>query len=171
MESDAFPIEFKTGIHRLEHLGGHYLEIPASVVKRLGGKFNVRLLCTVNGALTFRCGIVALGEGAGYISLNAERMKKTGAKAGDEVRILLAADPSEYGMEVPPELEEVLRQDPEGERRFRQLVPGKRRFVIRFVSGVKSSGLRVEKAVLVIANLKRLPPGKESFKGLVEQPS
>ena len=67
-------------------------------------------------------------------------------------------------MEMPPELAELLRQDEEGKTRFNQLTPGRQRYIIHYVSAVKSSQLRIDRAILLIENLKKLPKGKESFR-------
>ncbi|MFL5751796.1 MAG: DUF1905 domain-containing protein [Bacteroidia bacterium] len=161
-------VKFTTYIDKLKHLVGmHYLLIPARVVKKLGGKFSMRLLCTVNGKLTFQAGLVALGDGDAYISINAKRMKEIGVKTGDEVKVALKEDKSEYGMEVPAELNELLKQDDEGMRRFKMLSPGKQRYIIHYVSTVKSSNKRLERAVLLITNLKRAPEGKETFRQML----
>ena len=159
---------FVTRIYRLEHLVGmHYLEIPAQVIEQLGGKLNVRLLCTVNQSLTFQCGMVALGNGNAYISINAKRMKQIGVKFGDEVSVSLEKDKSEYGMDVPEELSALLEQDEEGKRRFDMLPPGKQRYIIYYVSQVKRSQLRIDRAILLISNLKLLPEGNESFREML----
>jgi hypothetical protein len=161
-------IEFTTNVKRLEHLlKMHYLEIPAKVIKSLGGKLNVRLICTVNNSLSFQCGMVALGNGKAYISVNAKRMKELGIKESDKVKLNLSVDPSKYGMEVPPELMELFRQDKEGKRRFEALSPGKQRYIIYYVSGVKSSQLRIDRALFLIGNLKNLPKGNESFREIL----
>ena len=132
------PIRYTIAIQKLEHLVGmRYLEVPADIIKKLGGKFNVRLLCTVNNAITFQGGLVALGEGSGYISLNLKRMKEIGVKDGELVRVTLNADESKYGMEVPTELKELFKQDKEGKKRFDRLSPGRQRYVIHYVSSVK----------------------------------
>ncbi|MFD2247718.1 YdeI/OmpD-associated family protein [Pontibacter ruber] len=165
---DSFLITYKTPIRRLQHLVNmHYLEVPAEVVQQLGGKFNVRLLCTVNSALTFQCGLVALGSGSGYISLNAKRMKELGVRVGEQVQVNLRKDESRYGMEMPAELAELLEQDEEGKRRFGTLTPGRQRYIIHYVASVKSSQLRIDRAILLIENLKMLPAGKESFRGML----
>ncbi|WP_114783224.1 DUF1905 domain-containing protein [Botryobacter ruber] len=162
------PVTYKTSINRLEHLmGTHYLEVPPEVIQQLGGKLKQRLHCTVNHTLTFQCGLVALGQGAAYISLNNKRMKEAGIKFGDVVHVSLQPDESEYGMEVPEELAELLRQDDEGQRRFRLLTPGKQRYIIQYVASVKSSQLRIDRALLLINNLKTLPVGKESFRQML----
>ena len=161
-------ISFNTPIRRLEHLVGmHYLEVPRELVEQLGGKFNMRLLCTVNGALTFQGGLVALGQGNAYISINNKRLKQLGVRHGDVVQVALEEDKSQYGMEVPEELAELLLQDDAGRDRFSRLTPGRQRYIIHYVASVKSSQLRVDRAILLIENLKRLPPGKESFREML----
>ncbi|HEY0031120.1 MAG TPA: YdeI/OmpD-associated family protein [Bacteroidia bacterium] len=162
------PITYKTKIYKLEHLVGmHYLEVPADIIDQLGGKFKMRLLCTVNDKLTFQGGLVALGNGNGYISINISRLKKLGLKFKDEVSVSLKKDDSEYGMEMPEELRELLEQDEEGMRRFKMLTPGKQRYIIHYVNTVKNSQLRIDRAILLISNLKKTKEGKESFRAML----
>lgn len=159
---------FKTHIDRNEKLlGVHYLHIPAAQIKKLGGKLNIRLLCSINNHETFQCGMVALGEGNAYITVNNKRMKQFGLKFMDEVRVELTVDESEFGMDVPEELIVLFEQDKEGFRRFSLLPPGKQRYIIYYVSGVKNTQKRIDRAIFLIENLKKLPEGKESFAGML----
>ena len=161
-------IIFKTKIYKLEHLVGmHYLEIPPDVIDALGGKLKVRLICTVNEKISFQCGLMALGHGCAYISINAKRMKELGVKFKDSVSVSLKKDESEYGMEMSEELKELLNQDDEGKRRFDQLTPGMQRYIIYYVSGVKSSQLRINRAIKLITNLKKTKEGKEEFSDIL----
>lgn len=157
-------IHFTTTIFPLPHLAGNYLEISNVIVQKLGGKFSLRLICTVNNYLTFQTGLIALGSGTAYISLNAARMKKLGVKVGDTVEVSLQKDESKYGAEMPEELTEILNLDEEGFRRFENLVPGKSRYIIQYLIKIKSPQLRIEKALRIIENLKKCPEGKEAFK-------
>ncbi|WP_247234279.1 YdeI/OmpD-associated family protein [Telluribacter sp. SYSU D00476] len=162
------PTTFTTRIHSLDYLlGMTYLEIPPDVVQQLGGSFSMRLICTVNNALDWQCGLVALGQGAAYISISAKRMKALRVRLGDEVLVSLVKDESEYGVPVPEELQELFGQDPEGFQRFKQLAPGKQRYIINYVATVKNSQLRVDRAIQLIENLKRLPAGRESFRAIL----
>lgn len=161
-------VTYKSKIYKLEHLVGmHYFEVPVDVIEKLGGKFKMRLLCTINGKLTFQGGIVALGNGNGYISINAARLKKLGLKFKDEVSVTLKKDESKYGMAMPEELKELLDQDEEGMRRFKMLPPGKQRYIIYYVGMVKSSQKRIDRAILLITNLKKTKEGKESFREML----
>jgi hypothetical protein len=160
-------INYKTHINKLPHLPGHYFEVPPEVVQQLGGTFKVRVLCTINDKLTFQGGLVALGNGSGYISINNARLKQLCLQSGNEVQVKLEPDESEFGMEFPDELTELLSQDEEGKRRFYLLPPGKQRYIIYYVAGVKNSQLRIDRALLLINNLKQLPLGKESFREML----
>lgn len=160
-------ISFKTKIFKLEHLSGHYLDVPASIVKRAGGTGKQRFVCTVDKKVTWKCGLVSHKAGGAYILLNKKLMLSGKFNVGQAVNVVLKKDASKYGMDVPPELKELFIQDSAGKERFDGLVPGKRRYIIYYINQVKSPALRVERAVRLIKNLKGLPPGKESFAGLL----
>ena len=161
------PISLSTHIDKLSYLKTYYLEIPASVVKKVGGIGKVRLLCEVNKQITFQCGLVSLPEGKAYISINSKRMKELGIENGDTVDVVLTEDKSEFGVDVPEELEELFKQDSEAKRRFDLLKPGMQRYILNHVNTVKSPQLRVDKAFMLISNLKKLTQGKETFKEIL----
>lgn len=164
----AFKIKLSSRIEQLPHLVGmHYLLIPAAAVKKMGGKFNARVICTVNNKLKYQGGIVALGEGNGYISINKSRLKQLGVKAGDVVDFRLENDNSEFGMTVPEELVEMFIQDDEAKSRFDALTKGMQRYIIHYVTSVKSSQLKIDRAFMLLSNLKKLPKGKETFRAML----
>ena len=154
-------------VFKLPHLGGHYLEVSKETVSELGGSVNCRLICTLNEKSSFQTGLVALGEGKAYIILNAKRMKLIDIKEGDTVDIILVIDNSKYGVEMPVELEEILRLDEEAFDRFEKLAPGKQRYLLQHIGKIKNVTKRIDRAIQIVENLKRLPSGKESFEGLL----
>jgi len=160
-------IKFKSKIKKLEHLSGHYIQVPAPVVVKIGGISKQRWICTIDGSLSWQCGIVAHKLGSGYVILNQKLMKKGELKEGMLINVELKKDKSKFGMTVPQELAELLAQDREGISRFEALAPGKLRYIIYYVNQVKSPQLRIERAVRCINNLKKLPKGKESFAGIL----
>jgi Bacteriocin-protection, YdeI or OmpD-Associated/Domain of unknown function (DUF1905) len=164
------PVEFKTTIEELQHLAGHYFELSPSIIKKLGGKMSIRLIATVNKKISWQCGPMALGKGSAYITISAKRMKELGVKPGDTIHISIVKDESKYGVDVPEELGELLKQDPEGEERFEALTPGMQRYIINYVATVKSPRLKLERALMLITNLKKLKKGKESFREILGLP-
>lgn len=164
-------IEFETHIDLLQHLTGmHYMFIPSSIVTELGGGFSRRLIATVNNQISWQCGLMSLREGHAYISITNKRMKELGVKLGDNIELKLEEDPSKYGVEMPEELQAVLDLDPEGYARFEALKPAMQRYTINYVSSVKNTDKRIERALLLINNLKTLKPGQEDFREMLGKP-
>jgi len=161
--------EFSSHLDHLSKLKLHYVTVPADILNEVGG-IGERVMCSINGHDAFHAGMVALGGGAAYITINKKRMKAFGIDKGDQVQVYLSPDNSKYGMEVPEELMALLDQDDEGRKRFEDLTAGKQRYIIHYVSQVKSSQLKIDRAILLINNLKALPVGEFDFRKLLGLP-
>ena len=129
--------------------------------------YHQRYFIQVNDSEVWQAGVVALGDNKGYITVKKEILKKNHLTIGDEVTVTLERNFSEYGIEVSEEFLEVLRQDPEGERRFNLLALGMRRYIIYYVNLVKSSNKKIERALFLISNLKNIPEGQEDFRKIL----
>lgn len=165
--NSTFPtIHFQSEVGRNNPLKVYYLNVPPDVVQALGGKMGIRFLCTIKN-ITWQAGLVALGEGWAYINLSTKRMKEAGLSLGSSVEVKLEPDQSEYGATIPEELQAVFDTDPEGYARFQGLTKGMQRYIIHHADGVKSPQLRVERALMMIENLKKLPVGKEEFRRIL----
>lgn len=160
-------LSFRTKVQKMQDWNMHYLALPQKVFQSLGGKYKLRLKCEVNEMPAFSCGLMPMGGGIAFIMLSKKRMKDLGLAGASTVSVKIRLDNSKYGMEVPAELKEVLRQDPEGKKRFQKLSPGKQRNIIHHVSVLNNVDKKVDRAVTLIENLKRLPEGKEDFAGIM----
>jgi hypothetical protein len=89
-----------------------------------------------------------------YIMVNKEVRTRLQIYSGNTVQVSLKLDDSKYGMAMPEELEEVLRQDPEGDELFHALTPGKQRSLMWQVSKGKDVDLRIHRALIIIQHLK-----------------
>ena len=157
---------YRTNVVKFEDFSMHYLAVPTKVVQALGGKFRARLLCSINGTTPFHCALNPLGDGQGYLTLSKARMSGLRLRPGFEVRVELKPDSSKYGMPVPPEFREVLRQDEEAKRRFAKLKPGKQRTLLHYVAGTANVDLRIERSLRLLTNLKGLEEGRETIPAL-----
>lgn len=165
-------IIFDSQIDRLDKLRLYYVEIPYAVLEqtKLDSDKTIyaqRFLIQLNDSEIWQAGAVSLGNQRGYISVKSALLKKLNLALGSKVRVQLQRDLSEFGMEVSPELAEVLHSDPEAHMRFQQLPAGKQRYIIYYVNQVKSSDKRIERSLLLLGNLKKSMPGKESFRELL----
>lgn len=159
--------EFTIGYH--EKLKLHFLEIPESVLLELNeskesGKYNQRVVISIGDRISWQGGIVALGEGSGYITFSKARMKALDVHLGDKVKCTLEKDHSEFGHDFPIEFQEVLAQDPDAKDRFYKLSPGKQRTIIYYINQVKASDKRIDKCLFFMKNLKNCPEGKETMR-------
>jgi hypothetical protein len=133
--------------------GGH-IPVRTEEVKALleGDK---RVICTVNGSVRYHAALLGDGMGAYFVLLNKARARKLALRIGDPVVIELEKDNSKYGMDMPEEFEVLLEQDEEGAKYFDKLTPGKKRNLIHIVGSVKSSDIRLRKAVTILNYLKQ----------------
>lgn len=161
----AKKISFLARIALVKSFNTHFFEVPAAQVKAIGG-FGTRVVVSVGRKLKFQAAVQGAGGGKGSIWLNKSRLAALGASDGARMKISLEVDKSEYGMEMPEELEELLKQDEEGARRFRALTKGKQRNILYYVSGVKDPDKRLDRAIFLLTNLKGLPEGKETVRGI-----
>jgi hypothetical protein len=144
----------------------HHFIVPEKVSEYIL-KDNRRLICTINEKLSFQCGIFPKGKSIYFINLNKENRTKLGIIAGDDLSIELTRDDSKYGFPIPSVFEELLIQDPEGEKLFHALTPGKQRSLLYIIAKPKSERLQLEKGLVILDFLKSFD-GKIDFKGLSE---
>ncbi|MEZ4688388.1 MAG: DUF1905 domain-containing protein [Bacteroidia bacterium] len=115
-----------------------------------------RVICTLNGSERFHCALMPDGNGGYFINLNKELRAALDLELGDEVSFCLERDESKYGMPMPEELEELLRQDEEFDHYFHALTPGKQRNLIYIAAKPKSSDTRLRKALADMEHMKEM---------------
>ncbi len=132
----------------------HFLTVPRAKVANFGFKGNLRrVICTLNGSVTFQCSLFP-NKGDYLITLNKKLRDKFGLEVGDTVTVELEKDESKYGMPMPAEFAEVLRQDPEGKRLFNALSPGNQRVMLKLIVFVKDVDKRIVRSLVGIELLK-----------------
>ena len=89
-----------------------------------------------------------------YIIVNKKRRDELGLAAGDMVDVILEKDESKYGLPMPPEVKEVLRQDKEGNKLFHALSPGKQRSMIYWLTRTKDIDRRIHETFIFLEHLK-----------------
>lgn len=135
--------------------GWHFLIIEPKVVEKFGfeGK-SKRVLCSIKNAEPFPCALMPWGD-IFYIMVNKLRRAELGLNVGDTVDVVLEKDESKYGMPMSAELQEVLRQGPEGSNLFHKLTAGKQRSMIWFIGKIKDIDKRIHTALIFVEHLKK----------------
>lgn len=134
--------------------GWHFLVVERKYVDKLGfeGR-SKRVLCSIKGAEAFPCALMPWGD-IFYIMVNKLRRAELGLTVGDRVEIVLERDESKYGMPMPEELDEVMRQDPEGSKLFHSLTAGKQRSMMYYIAKIKDIDNRIHTSLVLMEHLK-----------------
>lgn len=134
--------------------GWYFLDIPRKIGKRFETDPKTRrVVCTLNNKHTFQCALMP-NKGEFVISINKPIREKLGIGDGDTVDVELVADTSKYGLPMPAELAEVLRQDRDGDKLFHALTPGKQRSLLYLVNIAKGIDRRIHTALIILEHLK-----------------
>jgi len=132
----------------------HILKFPKELVASFSFKGNLRrVICALNGAETYNCALFP-SKNDYFITVNKKLRDRFGLKIGDLVSVELQNDTSKFGMPMPEEFAEVLRQDPEGDRLFNALPPGDQRLMLKLIVFVKDPDRRIARALAGIELLK-----------------
>jgi len=134
--------------------GWHFLIVEKEIVAKFAfeDKFK-RVVCSINGGEPFQCALLPWGE-LFYIIVNKKKRDEVGAQAGDIVDVVLVKDESKYGLPMPEEFEEVLKQDSKGDYLFHALGKGKQRSILYLLSRSKDIDIRIHHALIVVEHLK-----------------
>ncbi len=134
--------------------GWHFLIVEKAIVAKFGfpGKFR-RVVCSINGGSSFQCALMPWGD-LFYIIVNKKKRDEIGVEAGDVVDVVLVKDESKYGLPMPAEFEEVLKQDPDGDRMFHALTAGKQRSLLYLLGNLKDIDKRIHQALQIVNHLK-----------------
>lgn len=135
-------------------LWGCHFGVPAAIGNVvLSGGTSRRVVCRLNDSVEYQCALLPDGEGAFLITLNKQRQRELHVKPGSGVLVELWKDNSTFGLPMPEELEELLRQDPAGKQLFFALSPGKQRTLLYIVGKAKDGDLRMMRSNIIIRHL------------------
>lgn len=166
----ASTLSFSAVIEKFDsNLWGYHLAVSEPVGRTFITDSNDRrVVCTLNGSVTFQCALMPRGDGSFFINVNKKIRDQLKLKAGSVVEVTLSKDESRYGLPMPEEMEELLGIDDEGNRLFHALTPGKQRTLLYIVGSASSSDKRIARAITVVDHLKA-NTGKINFRQLSEE--
>jgi hypothetical protein len=143
----------------------YFFRVPENIAEKFIDKEDRRVVCVANGQLKFHSAILSDGAGGKVITFNQSRVKKLGLPTGEEFQIEMEKDNSNYGMPISEELLEVLDQDHLANKLFHNLTRGRQRTLIYWSDNVKSSEIKIRRA-LVMTNHLVVSEGDIDFKQL-----
>ncbi|MCH2234066.1 MAG: YdeI/OmpD-associated family protein [Crocinitomicaceae bacterium] len=143
------------------------IAVPIEIAEKFIGT-DRRVICSINNIISWHCALMPDGNGGFFIMINKENRKKLNAENQTELFIELKKDETKYGMAVPDFFEELCFQDPEADKLFHKLTPGKQRTLLHTIGKPKSEEKQLEKALIIFDYLKK-SNGSIDFKELNEE--
>lgn len=150
------PLKFKTVLIQPDpDAGWHFVHVKGKIGEKFEKKEGSRrVVCTINDSETFQCALMP-SDGDFVIMVNKAKREKLRIGGGDKITVELKIDESKYGLPMPAELREVLRQDRDGNKLFHSLTAGKQRSILYFVGKVKDVDKRIHTALIFVEHLKK----------------
>ena len=149
-------VRFESTLDRLPRKGGEfYMIVPDEIAMQfVEGRKPARVRCLLNGKVDFQCAIRPKGGGGFYINIGTPLRQEGKFVLGQKLHAQIRKDESEFGRDVPEELQELLELDEEGKRLFYESLPSHQRAIIYYVAGAKSVQVRIDRAIMMINRLK-----------------
>lgn len=148
------------------NLWGYHFRVPEEIAAKFKKGNDRRVIVTFNNSVKNHCAIMPSPEGP-FIMLNKGIVKKLKIQTGDLVELEIEKDTSEYGMPICEEFEAVIFGDEQVFEYFNQLTPGKKRNLIHLVNKIKSSDIKINRAMAIAHHLMEVK-GQVDFKMLNE---
>jgi hypothetical protein len=146
-------------------LWGCHVRVPARIADAFEGNGPRRVICRLNNEIEYQCAILPFRKGIPVVAINKPTREKLGLSIGMEVDVELRHDETTYGLPVPEEFAEILKQEREGKRLFHALPPGKQRTLLYIVGSVKDPDKRASRAIIIVRHL-RTRNGKLDYRAL-----
>ena len=132
----------------------HIVRVPRVKVANFGFKGNLRrVICSLNGATAYNCSLFP-SKGDYFLTISKKLRKELGVAVGDVITVELSKDESKFGMPMPEEFAEILRQDAEAAVLFNALKPGDQRLMLKLIVFVKDIDRRIARSLAGIELLK-----------------
>ena len=151
-------IEFSTKLIKVPGIDATFIRIPFDTEKEFGHKIRIKVKAWIDGQL-YRGSIMNMGDG-NMLGVTQEIRKKIGKNPGDSVRVIIEEDKEERTVEIPHDLAEVFRKNPEAAGYFNTLSYTNRKEYVRWVTEAKKSetrNTRLEKTVEMLLQKKKNP--------------
>lgn len=141
-------------VRQLEKSKGGYffLIINSETVEQLTRKKQTRLICRLDGKISFQCGLNHYGDGNFFIIISSKNMKAINKNHGDTIYFEISEDPNPLGAEIPETVQILLEQDAVLKEKFDLLTDGKKRSILFQVNKIRDIDKQVIKAIGLINN-------------------
>ncbi len=131
-----------------------YLAVPFNVQEFFGSKARVAVRGTING-FPFRNSLLPQGDGTHSLTVSKELQAGAKAEAGETVRVVIEKDDEDRVLEVPPDLEQALRDNQGAASTFATMTYSQKKEYTDWLSSARQQSTRtarIQKAIVSLAS-------------------
>ena len=144
--------EFDALIKKHEGIDGAYVEFPYDVVKEFG-KSRVKIKASFDGNI-YRGSLVRMGGDCHWLGLTMSMRKIIGKNPGDTVHVILEEDREERNVEIPADLEALMKEEKGLTDFFNSLSYTHRKEYVRWIIEARKEETRKRRLIRAIEMLK-----------------
>jgi hypothetical protein len=131
--------------------GWTYARIP-EILQDKNSPFGwVKVRGTVDGYEIRKCHLMPMGNGKLFLPVKADIRKKIKKDAGDSVRVILY--PDNEPLEVPEEILECLKDDPDAYKFFKRLSDSEKNYYVNWITSAKKEETKIDRIAKTINRL------------------
>lgn len=136
-----------------------HIVVPQDLAKEVHASGHSRFVVTLNGTTSWPCAVNVTCEadhqvaGISFVYVAKHHLKSANLEPGARVHVTLTPDLSKYGMDVHPDLQEMLDEDPLFLAKFDAMLPGKRRGHLIQINKAKSPATVAKRIAALMAEI------------------
>jgi len=130
----------------------HALPVPAQVATAWKKARVRRLVGTINGVPVKRA-LKNHADGDCFLIVGRDLMEKTGLSSQKPATLELGPDRNPDQLDIPPEFELALQQDPAARARWNTFTVGRQRSLLIYITGAKTEPTRIKRSVILATQI------------------
>lgn len=133
--------EFDTIIKGQKENDAGYIEFPYDVKQEFDGKGRVKIKAFFDG-IEYRGSLVKMGGPCHIVGIRKDIQKLIRKKPGDKIHVVIEEDLEERIVEIPQDLEELLKTDPSAQTYFQKLSYTHQKEYVQWIESAKKPETR-----------------------------
>lgn len=151
--------EFEGVIQKHEGMDAAFVEFPYDTEKEFGQKGMVKVKITAEG-YTWRSSLAKMGHGCHWIGLTQAVRKIINKNPGDKVQLVVEKDNEERIVEIPADLQKLLKKEKSAAAIFEKLSYTHKKEYVQWINEAKKEetrGRRIEKTIEMLHKNRKEP--------------
>ena len=135
-------IKFSASIIQHKDMNAAYVEFPFSAEELFGKKGQVKVKAVFDKTVEYQGSLANMGTGNHCLGLTQAVRKKLGKNFGDQVEVELWQDLEERTVEIPADVQEILKENPTAKELLEKMSYTHRKEYIRWITDAKKPETR-----------------------------